>query len=61
MSMAEPSPRKKLCDKVKAPAGKLKARLASKWVNPAMMIQPMVISTPARSSLDIQPMLVILR
>src|SRR5579863_2792160 len=59
--MAEPSPRKKLRDRVNAPGGKLKAREASKWLSPATMIQDMVPITPARSSFEIHPMLVILR
>src|SRR5713226_58592 len=59
--MAEPSPRKKFCDNVNAPGGKLKARAASKWLSPATMIQPIVPITPTHSSFDIQPMLVILR
>jgi hypothetical protein len=41
---------------VKAPGWKLNARAASKWVNPAIMIQPMVTRTPARSIFEIQPM-----
>ncbi len=59
--MAEPSPRKKLRDRANAPGGKLKAREASKWLSPAMMIQDMVPITPAKSSFEIHPMLVILR
>src|SRR5580658_7459858 len=59
--MAEPSPRKKLGESVNAPGGKLKAWEASKWLSPAIMIQNMVPITPAKSSFEIHPMLVILR
>jgi hypothetical protein len=46
--MAAPSPSQKLPDKENALAGKLNARAALKWVNPAKMIQAIVPITASQ-------------
>ena len=59
--MAEPRPSQKFLESVNAPGGKLKARAALKWVNPAKIIQPIVPITPNHRNFERKPMSVIRR